>query len=250
MTMMLRVALATAVLILTRAVTTHAFPYADFFTAANPQNLSVTMFAGTIGSHHTYAATHEGFELEQTLTPYIGLVGRVSGYQIYQEDGWDTPLVAPNSRPRNFGVFEGGLDLLPFQGTSFEILGGSDVGDSGRPRIEGDFSSWLWLHSRHPINVSLLGDHFYNNGLSSGAIDIRTVVSSSRELIWLIGGGGQLWDGPSEPHIAKEFGPDLGILLRRWNLRLDFQGGYGNQGGYGIIGISRHFTWDEQTVMR
>jgi len=63
--------------------------------------------------------------------------------------------------PRNFGVLLAGLDFLPFEGTSFKMLGGSDVGDSDRARIEGDFSSWLWLRSRHPINVASIGDHFY-----------------------------------------------------------------------------------------
>jgi hypothetical protein len=246
--MMSRLEIALGVLFLMITGTAHAFPYSDFFTSANPQTLSVTTFASAIGAKHTYGATHQGFQLEQTLTPYISLVGRVSGYQIYQEDGWDTPLIAPNTRPRNFGVFEGGLDLLPIQGTSFTILLGQDVGDSDHARIEGDFSSWLWLHSRHPINLSFIGDHYYNNDRSSGAVDLRTVVSSSREVIWLIGGGGQLWGGGDEPHLFKEFGPDLGIVLRRWNLGVDFQAGYGNLSWYGLLGISHHFSWDEQSL--
>jgi hypothetical protein len=143
-------------------------------------------------------------------------------------------------------VLLGGLDFLPLQGTSFKMLGGNDVGDSDRARIEGDFSSWLWLHSRHPINLAFIGDHFYNNGLSSGAIDIRGVMSSSREMIWLIGAGGQLWGGGPEPHIMKEFGPDLGVAMRQWKLNLDFQAGYGNNHGYGTIAVSRHFGWDEE----
>jgi hypothetical protein len=224
-----------------------AFPYSDFFTAANPQHLSLTVFASAIGAESMYAATHEGFQLEQTLNPYIGVVGRVSGYQIYQGGGWDNPLTDNRgSRPRNFGVFMGGLDLLPFQGTSLAILGGRDVGDSNGARIEGDLSSWILLHSRHPINISFAGDHFYNNGLSSGMIDVRVVVSSSRELTWLVGAGGQLWGGGSQPHIMKEFGPDLGLLFREWKTSLDFQAGYGNSHGYGTIAVSHHFGWDEQ----
>jgi hypothetical protein len=77
------------------------------------------------------------------------VVGRVAGYQGYQGAGWDWPGSGHGSRPRNFGVPLGGLDFLPFQGTSLKMVGGSDVGDSDRARIEGDFSSWLWLHSRH-----------------------------------------------------------------------------------------------------
>jgi hypothetical protein len=74
-------------LIAMRGSTARAFPYSDFFTPANPQHLSLTLFASSIGAESLYAATHEGFQLEQTLNPYIGVVGRVSGYQIYQGDG-------------------------------------------------------------------------------------------------------------------------------------------------------------------
>ena len=230
----------------TRASTASALPYSDFFTPANPQHLSLTLFASAIGNESKYAATHEGFQLEQTLNPYIGVVGRVSGYQIYQGAGWDNPLsLHPGTRPRNFGVFMGGIDLLPFQGTSLTVLGGRDVGDSTGARIEGDFSSWLWLHSRHPINVSFTGDHFYNNGQSSGMIDMRVVMSSSRRLTWLLGAGGQLWGGGSEPHIMKEFGPDLGLFFRQWQTSLDLQAGYGNNHGYGTVAVSHHFGWDE-----
>ena len=171
---------------------------------------------------------------------------RVSGYQIYQGAGWDNPLTLhPGTRPRNFGVFMGGIDLLPFQGTSLTVLGGRDVGDSTGARIEGDFSSWLWLHSRHPINLSFTGDHFYNNGQSSGMIDVRVVMSSSRRLTWLLGAGGQLWGGGSQPHIMKEFGPDLGLFFRQWQTSLDLQAGYGNNYGYGTVAVTHHFGWDE-----
>lgn len=230
-----------------RGSTALAFPYSDFLTPANPEHFSLTVFASAIGAESKYAATHEGFQLEQTLNPYASVVGRVSGYQIYQGAGWDNPLTAhPGTRPRNFGVFLGGIDLLPFQGTSLAILGGRDVGDSDGARIEGDFSSWIMLHSRHPINVSFTGDHFYNNGQSSGMIDVRVVMSSWRELTWLLGAGGQLWGGGFEPHVMKEFGPDLGLFFRPWKTSLDFQAGYGNSHGYGTIAVSHHLGWDEQ----
>jgi hypothetical protein len=235
-----------SILIATRAITARAIPYSDFFTPANPQHLGLTLFASAIGNESRYAATHEGFELEQTLNPYIGVVGRVSGYQIYQGAGWDNPLtVHPKTRPRNFGVFMGGIDLLPFQGTSLTILGGRDVGDSSGARIEGDFSSWILLHSRHPINLSFIGDHFYNNGQTSGMIDVRVVMSSWREVTWLLGAGGQLWGGGPEPHVMKEFGPDLGLFFRQWQTSVDLQAGYGNNHGYGTIAVTRHFGWDE-----
>src|ERR1700723_2738561 len=230
----------------TRASTAGALPYSDFFTPASPEHLSLTLFASGIGNESRYAATHEGLQLEQTLNPYIGVVGRVSGYQIYQGAGWDNPLTAhPGTRPRNFGVYMGGIDLLPFQGTSLAILGGRDVGDSSGARIEGDFSSWIVLHSRHPINVSFIGDHFYNNGQTSGMIDVRVVMSSWREVTWLLGAGGQLWGGGFQPHVMKEVGPDLGLFFRQWQTSVDLQAGYGNNHGYGTISVSRHFGWDE-----
>src|SRR5208337_2340938 len=71
-------------LIATRGSSARAFPYSDFFTAANPQHLSLTLFGSAIGAESRYAATHEGFQLEQTLNPYVGVIGCVSGYQIYQ----------------------------------------------------------------------------------------------------------------------------------------------------------------------
>jgi len=229
-----------------RDSTAEAFPYSDFFTPANPQRLSLTLFASGIGAESKYAATHEGFQLEQTLNPYIGVVGRISGYQNYQGSGWDNPLTPhPGTRPRNFGVFMAGLDLLPFQGTSLTILGGRDVGDSDGARIEGDFSSWILLHSRHPINLSFTGDHFYNNGQSSGAIDVRVVMASWREVTWLLGAGGQLWFNNSLPNLQKEFGPDLGLFFRPWNLSLDLQAGYGNLHGYATLAVSKHFDWDD-----
>ncbi|HLI81544.1 MAG TPA: hypothetical protein VKV03_16265 [Candidatus Binataceae bacterium] len=238
--------LTMVILIWSRTISSFAAPYSDFFTAANPQHFSLTAFASGIAAQSKYVATHQGFELEQTLSPYVGLVGRISAYQDYAGDGWDSPLNGHQSRPRNFGVMLAGVDLEPVQGTSLKLLGGSDVGDSDRARIEGDFSSWLWLHSRHPINFALTGDHFYNNGLSSGTIDIRTILTSSREATWLIGGGGQMWDGDGETHLMKEFGPDLGIVLREWKISVDIQAGYGNLGGYGTVAVSRHFGWDEQ----
>jgi len=245
--LLLSVAVTLSAIAVSHAHGASALPYSDFFTAANPQHFSLTIFVSGIGADNAYVATHEGFELEQTLTPYIGLVGRVAGYQIYQSAGWDTPLTDnPGSRPRNFGVFLGGIDVQPFQGTSIKILGGRDVGDSTGARIEGDFSSWLWLHSHHPINLAFTGDHFYNNGLSSGAIDIRTVIASSREAMWLIGAGGQLWGGGSQSQVVKEFGPDVGLVLREWKTAVDLQVGYGNLHGYGTIAISRRFGWDEE----
>ena len=50
-----------SVLIAARATSVRALPYSDFFTPANPQHLSLTLFASAIGNESLYAATHEGF---------------------------------------------------------------------------------------------------------------------------------------------------------------------------------------------
>jgi hypothetical protein len=57
-------------------------------------------------------------------------------------------------RVRNFGLFEGGASLSPFQGTTFTLMGGENVDGSDAPVFENDFLSWLLLQSRHPVNFS------------------------------------------------------------------------------------------------
>ncbi len=47
--------------------------YPGFFGPANPQVLDAILFGGGFGSQD-YGAIQEGFQLEQTVTPYIGVV--------------------------------------------------------------------------------------------------------------------------------------------------------------------------------
>src|ERR1039458_7282409 len=54
--------------------------YPGFFEPASPQVLDAVLFGGGFGSQD-YGAVQEGFQLQQTITPYIGIVGRVTGYQ-------------------------------------------------------------------------------------------------------------------------------------------------------------------------
>jgi hypothetical protein len=160
----------------------------QLFSWPTPPLLQLRTFASGYGAEK-YGTTHEGFELDQTLSGAAGLVGRVSGYQIYQGTGFDSPLVpSAHSAPRNFGRFEGGISLIPAPGALFEMLGGEDVGDSHAAMFENDFSSWLWLHSRHPISFSYSGNHYYENGVSNGLIDLRAVAVSTAEMILLAGG--------------------------------------------------------------
>jgi hypothetical protein len=236
---------AIAIALAGMSVDANAFPYSDFFQAANPERFGLTIFTAGFGSENKYGASHEGLEFEQSLTPYIGAVGRLATYQIWQGSGFDNPIATSASGPRNFGVFEGGLSFAPIQGTSLAVLGGQDEGDSHAPRIEGDFSSWIFFHSLHPIDFSFTGSHYYQNGLTSGTIDLRTVVRSSGDLIWMAGVGGAVWDEGQEEHFKEQEGVDLGLFLRQWRTAIDVQIGYGSLHCYGEVGISRHFGWDE-----
>lgn len=228
-----------------RQAQTQVRPYSDFFELETPGHFSATLLGSGFGSDQ-YGATHEGVDLEQTLTRYVGIAGRVVGYQIYQGHGFDTPIVRRRTGQQfNFGRAEGGIDLQPFQGTSLRVFGGHDFGDSDAPVVEGDFSSWAGLHSLHPVNFAFTGSHYYNNGLTGGSVDLRTVVLSTAELMLLGGAGGQVWGGGSAVALQGEGGLDLGVFIRSWHLEVDVQGGYGVLHTYGLCGVSRHFDFEE-----
>src|SRR5271157_4516704 len=97
-------------------------PLPDFFQFERPGHLEATMFGGGFGSDK-YGTTQEGFQLEQSLTRYIGAFGRVSGYQLWIGNGFESPLnptAGPHSR-LNFGRLQGGIDFAPIQGTHLFI---------------------------------------------------------------------------------------------------------------------------------
>jgi hypothetical protein len=218
----------------------------DFFELQRPSHLSLTLFAGGYGNDQ-YGNSREGFQFEQSVTRFIGLVGAASAYQVYKGTaGFDNPLSpAHKSSVRNFGVFEGGIDFIPFPGTSLILLGGEDVGDAHAPVIEGDFSSWLRIHTRHPVNLAFSGYHFYQNGVTSGTWDLRVMAMSTAEFILLLGAGGAIWGGGSVSNVKAHGGPDIGLFLRRLHLNVSVQGGYGSAHTYGIVTCSRHFSWEE-----
>jgi hypothetical protein len=222
-----------------------AFSDSDFFDLTKPMHLGLTLFATGYGSEK-YGTTHEGFEFEQSLTRYVGVVARVSAYHVYQGTGFDSPLTpAAKSSTRNFGRFEGGINLTPWQATSLVLLGGEDLGDSHAPVIDADFSSWLLLNSIHPINLSFSASHYYQNGVTSSRIDVRTVALSTADLMLLAGAGGAIWGGGSVTSVKGQGGPDLGVFLRDWRLGIDVQAGYGNSRTYGLLSFSKQFGWDE-----
>jgi hypothetical protein len=242
-----RFKVALAAIFALAAVGGSAPAYADsgFFHLMSPEQLSLALFVNGYGSDK-YGTTHEGFELEQSVATNLGLVARASAYQIYQGTGFDSPLLpASRSSTRNFGRFQGGIDITLSPGVSLTVLGGEDVGDSHAPVVEGDFSSWIMPHSLHPINFSFSGSHYYENEVTSGRIDLRAILLSTAEVMLLGGVGGAIWGGGSVGNAKGQGGPDIGIFVRRWHTSIDLQVGYGSSHTYGLVNFSRQFHWDE-----
>jgi hypothetical protein len=216
-----------------------------FFELENPGRLSLRLFAVGYGAEK-YGTTHEGFEIDQTITRMISILGRAAAYQVYQGTGFDSPLApARRSSPRNFGVFEGGVTLSPFQGATFTLLGGEDVGDSDAPVFENDGSIWMQLQSRHPVNLSYSTNHYFQNGVTNGLLDVRVVAFSTGQLLLLVGVGGAIWGGGSVGQAKGQGGPDVGLFLRESRVTFDLQAGYGSSRTYGMVSFSRSFGWDE-----
>ncbi|MGO9606366.1 MAG: hypothetical protein ACLQAT_23745 [Candidatus Binataceae bacterium] len=217
--------------------------YPGFFTLQKPGTLNLTGFAGGYGSN-TYGTIQEGFQFEQSLTPYIGAVGRVTGYELFEGGGFANPLNPGNSHEArlNFARFQGGVDLNLYPGTHLYILGGKDAGDSHANNIEGDFSSWLFLHSLHPVNFSFSASHGYENGVTSSSIDLQTIVASTEKWIFLAGGGGAIYGGGFVSGVAGQGGPDLGCYYRPWNIGFSAQAGYGAADQYGQLTIYKQLT--------
>jgi hypothetical protein len=216
------------------------------FELTSPPHVGVTIFSIGYGNEK-YGSTQGGFQLEQSVNGLFGLVGRASAYQILKGTiGYDSPLSpSSHSATRNFGRFQGGLDITPFQVTSLVLLGGEDVGDSDAPVIEGDFSTWFGIHTTHPVNVAFTGSHYYQNGVTSGTYDLRAMAMSTSKFILLIGGGGAIWGGGSLDGVKAHGGPDIGIFLRRYHLDIEIQGGYGSAHTYGVVSVYRQFNFAE-----
>lgn len=217
----------------------------QFLDLQNPGRLSLKLFAVGYGAEK-YGTTHAGFELDQTVTRAISIIGRVAAYQVYQGTGFDSPLTpALRSSPRNFGLFEGGASFSPFEGTFFTLLGGENAGDADAPVFQNEGSSWVWLQSRHPINFAYSTSHFFQNGVTNGLLDARIVVLSTARMLLLAGVGGAVWGGGSVGQAKGQGGPDVGILVRQWGVSVDLQAGYGSSRTYGMVSFSRSFHWDE-----
>jgi hypothetical protein len=220
--------------------------YPGFTQLAKPEVLDAVLYGGGFGSEK-YGALQEGLQLEQTVTPYIGLVGRVTGYQLWIGSNFDNPLSpgAGHSGQLNFGRLLGGAEFAVYPGTRFFLLGGGDVGASHAGVIEGDLSSWLITHSHHPLNFSFSANHDYENHVTSAEIDLRMVALSTEKYLLTAGGGGAVYQGGAVTSVSGQGGPDLGIYFRKWAFGLDLQAGYGNAGGFGQLSFIKQWDFPE-----
>jgi hypothetical protein len=219
--------------------------WSDFTTVETPAHLTITTFGAGYGSP-SYGTTHEGMELEQTLTRRLSLLVRLTSYQLYHGFSFDTPIPPQPGAPFFFGRFEGGIDLNPAYGFHLIVLGGKDAGDSHSAVVEESASAWLNVHHAHPINLSLTSSHYFENQLTNGLVDLRVIALSTDKLMLLLGAGAIAWGGQTVKGSAKvQAGPDFGVFIRDWKVRLDLQAGYGIDQEYGILTVSRSFDWQE-----
>ena len=225
-------------------------PYPGFFDVAAPGRFSLTLFGGGFLSDQ-YATTQEGVQAEQSITQYVGVVARATGYQLYMGHGFSNPLL-PNpptgvsgSSRYNFGRFQGGVDFAVTPTTHVYLLGGDDGGNSHNANFEGDISSWILVHSAHPINFLVSSVHSWQNDITASSIDVRAVVLSTEDYMLLAGAGGVIYGGGFVSSVAGQGGPDLGVYYRPWQIGLDAQGGYGSPNGYGQITLYKQFGWTE-----
>jgi hypothetical protein len=228
------------------AVSTNPAHPNGFFQLANPEKLTLTIYAGGFVSDQ-YGVTQEGFQFEQSVTPYLGLVGRATGYQLYIGHGFDNPLVPGTGYHAryNFGRFQGGLDIQPAEGTNLYLLGGADAGDSSAGVAEGDLSSWILMQSRHPVNLAVAAIYDSQNQVTSSEIDLRTIAWSNEKMVFLAGAGGALYAGGFVHGLDGQGGPLIGFYFPGWRLGLDAQAGYGTSHQYGQLSIYKQFSWIE-----
>jgi hypothetical protein len=220
--------------------------YPGFFLLQKPEVLDLILYGGGFGSPK-YGSIQEGLQLEQSITPYFGVVGRVTGYQVWIGDHFQNPLI-PEGAHRgqlNFARLEAGGELAVYPGTRLFILGGGDAGDSHAGVIEGDLSSWILTHSHHPLNFSFSANHDFQNHVTSAEIDLRMVALSTEKYLFTAGGGGAIYQGGAISSAAGQGGPDLGIYFRRWGLGIDVQAGYGSANGFGQLSFIKQLDFVE-----
>jgi len=220
--------------------------YPDFFKIPEHGQLTTLGFLGGYGSDK-YGTVQEGFQLEQSITRYVGVFGRVTGYQLWIGQGFDSPLEpgTGHSARLNFGRAQGGFDLNLWPGTHFFISAGHDFGDSDAVIVEGDLSSWWFLHSFHPINFSFSSIHNYQNGVTSTEVDFQAILKSTEKYLLMAGGGGAFYEGGFIHGTDGQGGPDLSFYYRPWQIGLSAQAGYGSAHQYGQLTMYKEIDFTE-----
>lgn len=219
--------------------------YSDFFEIAEPGQFSVTGFGGAFRADR-YATTQQGVQFEQGITNYIGIVGRVTGYQLYIGQGFEDPLEPNNlqhsSARLNFVRLQGGIDFSPYPLTRIYVLGGKDAGDSDAASVEGDVSSWVKSYSKHPLNIAASSNYNYQNKVINNEVDLRLVALATENYMFFVGGGGAMYNGGFVKGLQGQGGIDLGAYLQRFQIGIDLQGGYGSPGWYGEVNLYGTFS--------
>ncbi len=219
----------------------------DFWELQQPGQFSVLGFAGGFVSDK-YGTVQEGFQLEQSVTRYVGVFGRLTGFQLWEGEGFDNPLNPGTGHQArlNFGRAQGGIDINPFTGTHLFLSGGKDFGDSHAEVIEGDLSTWFLLHSRNPVNLSFDTIYNYQNHITSSAIDIQAIVLSREKYMVTAGAGGAWYHGGFlTGGDDGQGGPDLGFYYRPWQVGFSAQAGYGSAHQYGQITMYKSLNFAE-----
>lgn len=216
------------------------------FTLLSPGELSLTLFGGGYISSD-YGVTEEGLQVEQSITPVIGLVGRATGYQLYINDNFDNPLnPGRGHHPRfNFGRLQGGLDFHIGETSYVSILGGGDVADSNAGSVEGDVSTWLLPHRSHPVNLAVSSIYTTENGVVANEVDLRAIAYSTESYALMVGGGGAIYAAGFVHGVSGQGGPIFSFFLSKWRAGIDIQAGYGSAQEYGEITIYKQFKWTE-----
>lgn len=220
--------------------------YPGFFELERPGYAQATLFGGGFASDR-YGVTQEGFQLEQSVTQYVGVFGRAIAYQLYTKDGELNPFDPSEGHSPwiNFGRFQGGLDLSVAPGASFYLSGGGDAGDTHGALIEGDFISWLFRRGPHPLNFSFSALHTFQNSVTIGEIDLQCLLATTESWMLLAGTGGAIYGGGFIPDVEGQGGPDLSIYYRPWGMGLGAQAGYGVAHAYGQLTLFKRIGWSE-----
>jgi len=220
--------------------------FGRFYTPDDPEHLDLTLFGGGFASDQ-YGTTQEGFQLEQSVTQSIGVVGRFTGYQLFVKSAFGNPIAPANANHSryDFGRLQGGVSLTPFDGTNLYILGGGDVGDSNAATVEGDLTSWFFLQRRHPLNLAISSIYDTQNQIDSSEIDLRSVIYSNEKMMLMAGAGGAIYAGGFVHGLEGQGGGIFGIFFPSWKLGFDAQAGYGSARQYGQVSIVKQFRFTE-----